>query len=112
MTGKLSHIDLIADSDAALAGVAAVLPPGVTIETAAARGNAADAACLLGATAAYRARIGAVPPGFGRHLIEVTWAAVAARLAPPDITEARTAGEQLSLDEVTKMLAPAAIAAQ
>ncbi len=40
MTGKLSHIDLIAGSDAALAGVAAVLPPGVAIETAAARGNA------------------------------------------------------------------------
>lgn len=40
MTGQLSHIDLIAGSDAALAGVAAVLPPGVAIETAAARGNA------------------------------------------------------------------------
>ena len=40
MVGRLSHIDLIAESDAALAGVAALLPPGATIETAAARGNA------------------------------------------------------------------------
>ncbi len=82
---------------------------------AAARGNAADAATLLGATAAYRARIGAVPPSFERHLMEVTWAAVTARLAPPDITEARTAGEHLSLDEVTmaalRLLTPPEIAA-
>ena len=40
MTGRLSHIDLIADDDAALAPVAAVLPSGATIQTAAARGNA------------------------------------------------------------------------
>lgn len=40
MTGRLSHIDLIAADDAALAPVAAVLPPGATLQTAAARGNA------------------------------------------------------------------------
>jgi putative ABC transport system permease protein len=38
--GKLSHIDLIAADDAALAPVSAVLPTGVAIETAAARQNA------------------------------------------------------------------------
>ena len=40
MVGKLSHIDLIAADEAALAPVTAVLPAGVTIETAAARQNA------------------------------------------------------------------------
>ena len=82
---------------------------------AAERGNAADAASLLGATAAYRAHIGAVPPRFERHLIETTWAAVAARLSPPEIDEARSAGEKLSLDEVTigalRLLTPPVIAA-
>jgi DNA-binding CsgD family transcriptional regulator/tetratricopeptide (TPR) repeat protein len=67
---------------------------------AAARGNASDAAGLLAATAAYRVRIGTVPPGFERHLIETAWAAVAARLAPPELNAARAAGETLSLEEV------------
>jgi putative ABC transport system permease protein len=40
LRGRLSHIDLIAPDDAALAPVAAVLPPGATLETAAARQNA------------------------------------------------------------------------
>ena len=40
LRGKLSHIDLIAADDAALAPVSAVLPTGVAIETAAARQNA------------------------------------------------------------------------
>ncbi len=40
LTGRLSHIDLIAADDAALAPLAALLPPGATIETAAARQNA------------------------------------------------------------------------
>lgn len=40
MVGRLSHVDLIADSDAALSGVAALLPPGAVLEPAAARGNA------------------------------------------------------------------------
>jgi putative ABC transport system permease protein len=40
MAGRLSHIDLIAGSDAELAPVAALLPPDVTLETAAARQNA------------------------------------------------------------------------
>ncbi len=38
--GRLSHVDLIAADDAALAPLAALLPPGATIETAAARQNA------------------------------------------------------------------------
>jgi len=40
MVGKLSHIDLIAADEAALAPVTPLLPPGVTLETAAARQNA------------------------------------------------------------------------
>ncbi len=40
LSGRLSHIDLIADDEAALASVAALLPPGASIETAAARQNA------------------------------------------------------------------------
>ncbi len=40
MAGRLSHIDLIADDERALDAVAAVLPPGATIQTAAARQNA------------------------------------------------------------------------
>jgi putative ABC transport system permease protein len=40
LPGRLSHIDLIADSDAELAPVVALLPPDVTLETAAARQNA------------------------------------------------------------------------
>ncbi|MFO7661664.1 MAG: FtsX-like permease family protein [Chloroflexota bacterium] len=40
LSGRLSHIDLIADSDAELAPVVALLPPDVTLETAAARQNA------------------------------------------------------------------------
>jgi putative ABC transport system permease protein len=40
MAGRLSHIDLIAGSDAELAPVATLLPPNVTLETAAARQNA------------------------------------------------------------------------
>jgi len=40
MAGRLSYIDLIADDEAALAPVIAVLPPDATLQTAAARGNA------------------------------------------------------------------------
>ena len=40
LRGRLSHIDLIAANEAALAPVAALLPPGASIETAAARQNA------------------------------------------------------------------------
>lgn len=40
MPGRLSHIDLIAANDADLEPVVALLPPGVTLETAAARRNA------------------------------------------------------------------------
>ena len=40
LRGRLSHIDLIADDEAALAPVAALLPPDASIETAAARQNA------------------------------------------------------------------------
>ncbi len=40
MVGRISHIDLIAPDDWALAPVAAVLPPGASIQTAAARQNA------------------------------------------------------------------------
>jgi len=40
MVGRLSHIDLIAADETALAPVAALLPPGASIETAAARQNA------------------------------------------------------------------------
>uniref|UniRef100_UPI0035AE0046 FtsX-like permease family protein n=1 Tax=Promineifilum sp. TaxID=2664178 RepID=UPI0035AE0046 len=40
MPGRLSHIDLIAESEEALAPVAAILPAGVTLQTAAARQNA------------------------------------------------------------------------
>ncbi|MFN8662956.1 MAG: tetratricopeptide repeat protein [Thermomicrobiales bacterium] len=68
---------------------------------AAARGNAADAAKLLGATAAYRARIGSVPPGFDRQVIERAWTAVAARLTAPELDASKAAGEALSLEEVT-----------
>jgi len=40
MAGRLSHIDLIAANDEALAPVAAILPAGVSLQTAAARQNA------------------------------------------------------------------------
>ena len=40
MTGRLSHVDLIAADERALAAVEAVLPPGATLQTAAARQNA------------------------------------------------------------------------
>ncbi|HEY1407751.1 MAG TPA: ABC transporter permease, partial [Promineifilum sp.] len=40
MAGRLSHIDLIAESDEELAPVRAILPQGATLETAAARQNA------------------------------------------------------------------------
>ena len=40
LRGRLSHIDLIADDEAALAPVAALLPAGASLETAAARQNA------------------------------------------------------------------------
>jgi putative ABC transport system permease protein len=40
MVGRLSRIDLISDDEAALAALEASLPPGVRLETAAARGNA------------------------------------------------------------------------
>ncbi len=40
MNGRLSRIDLISNDEAALAALAAWLPPGLRLETAAARGNA------------------------------------------------------------------------
>ena len=40
LRGRLSHIDLIAADEAALAPIAALLPPGASLETAAARQNA------------------------------------------------------------------------
>ncbi|CUS03512.2 conserved membrane protein of unknown function [Candidatus Promineifilum breve] len=40
MVGRLSHVDLIAADESALAAVEAVLPPGATLQTAAARQNA------------------------------------------------------------------------
>ena len=40
LRGRLSHIDLIADDEVALAPIAALLPPGASLETAAARQNA------------------------------------------------------------------------
>lgn len=40
MVGRLSRIDLISDDETALAALEATLPPGVRLETAAARGNA------------------------------------------------------------------------
>ncbi|MCB8982716.1 MAG: ABC transporter permease [Ardenticatenaceae bacterium] len=40
MTGKLSRIDLIVNDEATLAALTAVLPPGLRLETAAARSNA------------------------------------------------------------------------
>lgn len=40
MHGRLSRIDLISDDEATLAALAAWLPPGLRLETAAARGNA------------------------------------------------------------------------
>ena len=40
MGGQLSHIDLIVENEANLANIMAILPPGVTIETAASQQNA------------------------------------------------------------------------
>jgi putative ABC transport system permease protein len=40
LTGRLSHVDLIAEAESDLAAVEAVLPPGATLQTAAARQNA------------------------------------------------------------------------
>lgn len=66
---------------------------------AASRSNAAVAARLLAATAAYRTSIGAVPPYAERQRIEATWAVIRARLPTSEIDEARRAGEKMSLDE-------------
>jgi DNA-binding NarL/FixJ family response regulator len=82
---------------------------------AATRGNAVDAARLLAATAAYRTRIGTVPPYAERRRIEAAWAAVHDRLTPSVVHEARRAGETMSLDEMAidalRLLKPPAPAA-
>jgi predicted ATPase/DNA-binding CsgD family transcriptional regulator len=84
----------------ALAGTYGIAQSVEGIATiAAARGNALVAARLLGATSAYRGRVGAVLPWMERQLIEAAWSTIRNRVDASASDEARQAGALLTLDE-------------